>query len=70
MWWRNQKWTPKIHKITNLTEFNIKILKGGRLGYRNWFKGVFKEAGIKVTDGNREKIEESIHEVVGENSKY
>jgi predicted Fe-Mo cluster-binding NifX family protein len=29
-----------------------------------------KEVGIKVTDENREKIDEVIHEVIGETSKY
>lgn len=29
-----------------------------------------KEAGIEVTDENREKNDEVIHEVIGETSKY
>ena len=40
------------------------------MGCWRWFKGVLKEAGIEVTDENREKIEEVIHEVIGETSKY
>ena len=40
------------------------------VGCWRWFKGVLKEAGIEVTDENREKIDEVIHEVVGETSKY
>lgn len=34
------------------------------------FKGVLKEAGIEVTDEKRERIDEVIHEVIGETSKY
>jgi len=40
------------------------------MGCWRWFKGVLKEAGIEVTDENREKIEEVIHEVIGETSNY
>ena len=40
------------------------------MGCWRWFKGVLKEAGIEVTDENREKIEEVIHEVIGKTSKY
>ncbi len=40
------------------------------MGCWRWFKGILKEAGIEVTHENREKIEEIIHEVIGENSMY
>lgn len=40
------------------------------MGCWRWFKGILEEAGVEVTDENREKIEEVIHEVVGETSKY
>jgi len=40
------------------------------MGCWRWFGGVLKKAGIEVTDANREKIEEAIHEVIGETSKY
>lgn len=36
------------------------------MGCWRWFKGVLKEAGVEVTDENREKIDE----VIGETSKY
>ena len=40
------------------------------MGCWRWFKGVLKEAGIEVTEENREKIDEVIHEVIRENSEY
>ena len=40
------------------------------MGCWRWFKGILEEAGIKVTDENREKIDEVIHEVIGETSEY
>ena len=40
------------------------------MGCWRWVKEVLKEAGIEVTDENKEKIEEVIHEVIGETSKY
>lgn len=40
------------------------------MGCWRWFRGILKEAGIEVTHENREKIEEIIHEVIGENSMY
>ena len=33
-------------------------------------RGVLKEAGIEVTDENKAKIDEVIHEVIGETSMY
>jgi predicted Fe-Mo cluster-binding NifX family protein len=35
-----------------------------------WFEGMLKEAGVKVTDKNREKIDQVIHHYVGEQSSY
>ena len=40
------------------------------MGCWRWLTGVLKEAGIVVTDETREKIEEVIHEAIGETSKY
>lgn len=40
------------------------------MGCWRWFKGVLKEAGIEVTDENRGKIDEVVHEFIGETSKY
>jgi hypothetical protein len=40
------------------------------LGCWKWFNTVLKEAGVKVTDENREKIDEIIHKYVGEQSRY
>lgn len=40
------------------------------MGCWRWFKGVLREAGIEVTEENREKIDAVIHEVIGETSKY
>lgn len=35
-----------------------------------WFDGVLKEAGIKVTDKNRAKIDDVIHQYIGKQSGY
>jgi predicted Fe-Mo cluster-binding NifX family protein len=35
-----------------------------------WFDGVLKEAGVKVTDKNKEKVDEVIHNYIGEQSNY
>jgi hypothetical protein len=35
-----------------------------------WFDGMLKEAGVKVTDKNRQKIDQVIHHYVGEQSSY
>jgi predicted Fe-Mo cluster-binding NifX family protein len=35
-----------------------------------WFDGTLKEAGVKVTDKNRQKIDQVIHNYVGEQSSY
>jgi predicted Fe-Mo cluster-binding NifX family protein len=40
------------------------------MGCWKWFNGALKEAGIKVTDENREKVDEVIHEFIGKTSKY
>jgi len=49
---------------------NQSVMGGGFMGCWRWFRGVLREAGIEVTDENREKIDEVIHEVIGETSKY
>jgi len=35
-----------------------------------WFDGTLKEAGIKVTDKNKDKIDKVIHRYIGEQSNY
>ena len=35
-----------------------------------WFNDVLKEAGVKVTDKNKDKVDEVIHEYIGEQSSY
>jgi hypothetical protein len=40
------------------------------MGCWRWFKGILKEADIEVTDENREKIDEVIHEAIGKTSMY
>jgi hypothetical protein len=40
------------------------------LGCWKWFDGVLKEAEVKVTDKNREKIDGVIHKYIGEQSSY
>jgi len=35
-----------------------------------WFNGMLKEAGVEVTDKNKEKIDHVIHEYIGEQSNY
>jgi len=40
------------------------------VGCWRWFRILLKEASIEVTEENQEKIDEIIHEVIGENSSY
>ncbi|MCW4020507.1 MAG: hypothetical protein NWF14_04675 [Candidatus Bathyarchaeota archaeon] len=40
------------------------------MGCWKWFDGVLKEAGVEVTDENREKVDEVIHKYIGEQSRY
>ena len=40
------------------------------MGCWKWFNGVLKEAGLEVTDKNKEKVEEVIHKYIGEQSSY
>jgi hypothetical protein len=35
-----------------------------------WFDSVLKEANVKVTDKNRDKIDEVIHKYIGEQASY
>jgi hypothetical protein len=35
-----------------------------------WFGSVLKEAGVEVTDKNKEKIDAVIHKYIGEQSSY
>jgi hypothetical protein len=40
------------------------------LGCWKWFDGVLKEAEVKATDKNKEKIDGVIHKYIGEQSSY
>jgi hypothetical protein len=40
------------------------------LGCWKWFTGVLKEADVNVTEANKGKIDEVIHEYLGEQSSY
>jgi predicted Fe-Mo cluster-binding NifX family protein len=40
------------------------------MGCWKWFNSILKEAGIEVTDENRDKIDEVIHKYIGEQSRY
>lgn len=40
------------------------------MGCWKWFNKVLKEARIEVTDENREKVDEVIHQYIGEQSRY
>jgi predicted Fe-Mo cluster-binding NifX family protein len=35
-----------------------------------WFNNVLKEAGVEVTDKNKEKVDNIIHKYIGEQSSY
>jgi len=40
------------------------------MGCWRWLNTVLKEAGIEVTDENREEVDEVIHQYIGEQSSY
>jgi len=40
------------------------------MGCWKWFDKTLKEAGVEVSDGNREKIDEVIHKFIGEKAAY
>jgi len=40
------------------------------VGCWKWFNELLKEAGIEVTDENRDSIDEVIHQYIGEQSSY
>jgi len=40
------------------------------LGCWKWFNGVLKEADVEITDKNKDKIDEVIHQYIGEQSSY
>jgi predicted Fe-Mo cluster-binding NifX family protein len=40
------------------------------MGCWKWFGSVLREAGVEVTDENREKVDEVIHRYIGEKSSY
>ena len=40
------------------------------MGCWRWFGSVLKEAGLDLTDENREKVDEVIHQYIGEKSSY
>jgi hypothetical protein len=35
-----------------------------------WFNGVLKDAGVQVTDANKQKIDDVIHHYIGEQASY
>ena len=41
-----------------------------RMGCWKWFNEVLEEAGVEVTDKNRETVDETVHEYIGEQSRY
>ena len=45
-------------------------MNGDLLGCWKWFDGLLKEAEIRVTDENKEKVDEVIHKYIGEQSSY
>ena len=40
------------------------------LGCWKWFNAVLKEADVEATESNKDKIEQVIHDYVGEQSSY
>ena len=40
------------------------------MGCWKWFDGVLREAELKVTDKNKEKVDSVIHKYIGEQSSY
>jgi len=40
------------------------------MGCWKWFNSVLGEAGVEVTDRNREMVDDVIHEYIGEKSSY
>ncbi|HLE75062.1 MAG TPA: hypothetical protein VI864_03350 [Candidatus Bathyarchaeia archaeon] len=40
------------------------------MGCWKWFDSVLKEAEVKVTDKNKETIDQVIHKYIGEQSSY
>jgi hypothetical protein len=40
------------------------------MGCWKWFNNVLKEAGVEVTDKNKEKVDTIIHKYIGEQSSY
>ncbi len=40
------------------------------MGCWRWFGSLLTEAGLEVTDENREKIDDVIHNFIGEKSSY
>jgi len=35
-----------------------------------WFNKVLEEAGVEITDANREQVDQTIHQYIGEQSRY
>ena len=40
------------------------------MGCWKWFNSILKEAGIDVTEENKAKIDDIIHDFVGEKARY
>jgi hypothetical protein len=41
-----------------------------KMGCWRWFNIALKEAGIEITDQNKDAIDKAIHEFIGEQSSY
>jgi len=70
-------WSPNYTFFQNIVISIFSLLGVGALigltwiawfsrAVEKWFEGVFKEAGIEVTDANKKEIEEAIHKFIGE----
>jgi hypothetical protein len=58
-------------KFDNLHKPNgKKRVRWLRMTCWKWFDGILKQAGIKISDKNKEKIDKVIHRYVGEQSSY
>jgi hypothetical protein len=47
-----------------------RVFYGVNMGCWKWFNKVLDEAGVEVTDANKERVDEVIHLYIGEQSQY
>lgn len=40
------------------------------MGCWRWFNSILEEAGVEVTEEKRDKVDEVIHQYIGEKSRY